>query len=320
MPRRKKKNYRPLTPEQRAERVERDRKRMQAAVDALRSSEGWQRWLAVRKRFRSYSFRNQLLIALQRPDATRVAGFVEWTKIGYSVRKGEGSRPIFIYAPCPPSKKRMRRWREEGADPQTEPRTFFKIVRVYDRAQVHPLPDFPGGPLQLDPPPPEPISGDGLAHLFEPLAALAAEHGYDVRVAEIDGTAEALCEHDQRRITVEPISPERPANRQIARLIHEDAHMLIRAAKEEGDPVLRRGEEEAVVECVAAIVCAGAGLDVTGSSAPYIAGWGEGDDIERYAQLIDRLAWRIEATIDTAARKTRSRGRPRKCELVPAAA
>ena len=53
-------------------------------------------------------------------------------------------------------------------------------------------------------------------------------------------------------------------------------------------------EEEVVVECVAYTVCSTLGLDTAGFSVPYLARWGEGGEIERYAALIDRLARRLE--------------------------
>lgn len=65
---------RPLTDEQRAERRAQDRETAQRAVAELKTSAGWQRWLRVRQSFHFYSLGNQLLIAMQRPDATRVAG------------------------------------------------------------------------------------------------------------------------------------------------------------------------------------------------------------------------------------------------------
>ena len=58
-------------------------------MEQLRSSEGWQQWLAARRHFHADSLANQLLIAMQKPEATRVAGFRAWLKLGYCVRKGE---------------------------------------------------------------------------------------------------------------------------------------------------------------------------------------------------------------------------------------
>ena len=83
------------TKERRPSEADRDRRRaaereqMREAVDALQTSEGWQRWLRVRRHFHRYSLHNQLLIADQCPEATQVAGFRRWLEIGYAVRKGE---------------------------------------------------------------------------------------------------------------------------------------------------------------------------------------------------------------------------------------
>jgi hypothetical protein len=63
-----------LSDEERAERRRADREYARQAVEQLRSSEGWQRWLRTRRHFHAYSFGNQLLIAMARPTATRVAG------------------------------------------------------------------------------------------------------------------------------------------------------------------------------------------------------------------------------------------------------
>jgi hypothetical protein len=105
----------------------------------LRSSEGWQQWLRVRRHFHSYSLHNQLLIAYQRPGATRVVGLRRWLSLGYAVRKGRAGPST--WAPCPPSKKKLRAWREAGANADKRPQTFFCLVKVFDRAQVDPLLD-----------------------------------------------------------------------------------------------------------------------------------------------------------------------------------
>ena len=86
-----------LTDAEREERRRRDRERSRQAVERLRTSEGWQRWLSLRRHFHRYSLGNQLLIALQKPEATRVTGFRTWLKLGYAVRRGE--RAIRIWVP-----------------------------------------------------------------------------------------------------------------------------------------------------------------------------------------------------------------------------
>jgi antirestriction protein ArdC len=282
---------RPLTEAERAEKRAAERQLMAEAIEQLRSSEGWLRWLGVRRHFHHYSLHNQLLIAFQLEGATRVAGFRRWMELGYCVRKGEHA--IRIWAPCPPSKKALRQWKEEGCNPQTEPRTCFRLVAVFDRSQVEPLPDFPGGPVELDPPS-EPIAGDSIAYLFEPLAAFGASIGFPVSVEEIPGAALGYCDPGKGKIGVEAISAGFSANAQVAAAVHELAHALVRCDRREADPDLTYAEEEVVVECVAYTVCSTLGLDTSGAAVPYVTGWSKGEEIERYAALIDRLAARLE--------------------------
>jgi hypothetical protein len=89
-------------------------------------------------------------------------------------------------------------------------------------------------------------------------------------------------------------------------LIHELAHHLIRVEPREEDFKLAYRAEEVVVESVAYSVCAGLGLDTSGDSVPYLVGWGgeeAADQVERYAELIDRLAKRLEDALADAAKE-----------------
>jgi antirestriction protein ArdC len=287
----------PLSDEERADRRAAEREQMRCAVEALCTSEGWQRWLRVRRHFHDYSFANVLLIALQLPEATKVAGFRKWLEIGYCVRKGE--RAIRIWAPCPPSKKAIAEWRKAGAKPEDEPCTFFRLVPVFDASQVAPLPDFPGEPVPLEPPQ-EPISGDRLADRVPALVEFADSLGLEVAMEKIPGTALGYHEPATGRIAVAEVGPEVSANAQVSVLVHEIAHALVRIDHRDDDPKLGYAEEEVVVESVAYCVCASLGLDSGGSAVPYVAGWAEGaggDPIEAYAELIDRLARRIEEVV-----------------------
>jgi antirestriction protein ArdC len=286
-----------MSDSERAERRAAERAQMREAVEALRTSEGWQRWLRVRRHFHSYSFHNQLLISLAMPEATRVAGFRKWLELGYAVRKGE--KAIRIWAPCPPSKKQVERWRSEGAAPDSKPRTYFRLVPVFDASQIAPLSEFPGEPVPLEPPH-EPIAGDRLAAKLGPLVEFADSLELEVAVEQIPGAASGYHEPATGRIVVEDVGPEFSANAQVSVLVHELSHALVRIDHREDDPKLDYAAEEVVVESVAYSVCASLGLDSAGSSVPYVAGWAEraeGDPIEAYAGLIDRLARRIEGVV-----------------------
>jgi hypothetical protein len=293
-----KKNRRRPTEAERAERREAERLLMAEAIEQLRSSEGWRRWLSVRRHFHRYSLHNQFLIARQMPEARKVAGFAAWKKIGYAVRKGE--HRILIWAPCRPSKKRIREWKDAGADPDAEPRTFFRMVGVFDRSEVVPLADFPGGPFDLDSPG-EPIAGSGLAHLFGVLCEFGEGLGSSIRVE--DGRGYGSLDRRSGEIRVNPVTAQFSANAQVAVLIHELCHRLLQVERREDDPVLSYGEEEVVVECAAYTVCGAAGLDTSGSAVPYMTGWSRsGGEVELFAGLIDRLARRLEDVILAAVR------------------
>lgn len=287
---RQRRSRRRLTEAERAEKRAEDRRRMAGAIEELRSGEGWRRWLEVRRHFHTYSWRNQLLIAHQRPGATRVASFGRWLKLGYAVRRGE--RGIRVWKYCDPSKKAVERWRAAGADPETRPEGFFIMVPVFDRAQVEPRPDFDGERVELDPPV-VPVVGDSLADLVDPLVSFAGSIGSQVDFTPIPGSASGSFNIVTGVITVDGASP----NARVKTLLHELSHALVRCDRTADDPDLGYGEEEAVVECVAFGVCAAVGFDTSGYSAPYIAGWGAGGEIERYATLIDRLARRLEGVV-----------------------
>lgn len=99
-------------------------------TDAARKSETFLRWLTTMAQFHNYSWNNQLLIALQRPSATRVAGFHSWKKLGRNVKKGE--KGIAILAPC-----LYRRTVEEEDEPITVKRlSGFRAVFVFDIDQT----------------------------------------------------------------------------------------------------------------------------------------------------------------------------------------
>jgi N-terminal domain of anti-restriction factor ArdC len=270
-------NAKTATPRQRgrlsdAEREQRraaDREFVQQAVDALRSSAGWQRWLQSRRHFHTYSLRNQLLIAVQCPHATHVAGFKAWLLLGYCVRKGE--RALRIWAPCPPSRAKLEAWQRAGADPDERPRTYFKLSPVFDRSQVEPLPP-PAEPVPLDPPGLRDVDGDELAPWKPALEQLAGELGSTVSYEPIPGSASGSYDLETRAIRVDP---GRPTNAQVKTLIHELAHALVRADRQDDDPELDRAAEELVAETVAYSVCASGRIDTGDYSITYLASWAE---------------------------------------------
>lgn len=280
---RRKKAGRKPTEQERAERRAQDRERMDAATRALLDSDGWMRWVTVRSRngLSRYSFGNQLLIAMQCPEATYVAGFKAFLELERCVRKGE--RAIRILAPMTIKTKDAEK--AEGQDGDGR-RVVFRAVPVFDVSQTEVLPDRE--PVALEPPS-EPVDGDSHEGLLKPLEEIAKELGFEVSGRVLDGPAEGWCDEERKEIV---INRAMAANGQVRVLVHEIAHALGIDYEEYG-----RQRAEVLVDTVTFIVCSSVGLDVSGSSVPYVTGWGEAgelDAIRKYAETIDGAARVIE--------------------------
>ncbi|MDQ3691370.1 MAG: ArdC-like ssDNA-binding domain-containing protein [Chloroflexota bacterium] len=269
----------PLSDAERQARRQAERELLTAAVAQLKTSEGWLGWLKVRKAFHSYSMNNQLLIALQNPQATRVAGFQKWIRLGRCVRKGE--KAIRIFAPVPPNKQKLDEWRAAGADPKQRPRTLFKLTSVFDIAQVDALPD-PAVLVELDPPFDFDVAGEDLAWLLTPegpLHGLADDLGVRLVLEAREGERGAHGWYRPKDKTL-CVYTDAPANSQAATAVHEFAHALVRLDRQDGDPELDYAREELVVESVAYSVLAALGVDAATSSIPYLASWSQSAPIE----------------------------------------
>ena len=251
---------------------------VEASCRQLLSSEGWRRFAETRAAFHRYSFGNCALIAYQMPQATQVAGFKTWQQLGRQVRKGE--RSIRILAPMAVKE------RDEHGTETGDTFTLFRAVLVFDVSQTdgEPLPQAPR----------EPITGDSHAGYIERLEQYARALGYSVEREELE-SAGGYCDPKNRRIVVS--ANLSAANAVVRVLVHELSHALGVGYAEYGREVA-----EVIVETATVIVCGSIGLDTSGESIPYIAGWGEQDldAIKRHAAKVDEIARELETACEVA--------------------
>jgi len=227
------------------------------AIDKVRASKIFTDYLNSQARFHKYSWNNSMLIAMQCPDATQVAGYRTWIKLNRQVRKGEHG--IMIIAPCPFSK--------ENDNGDTENGVFFRAVHVFDIGQTDGQ-DLPA----VDLPTIEHIADDLLAQ----LVSVANHRGIRVNFSHLSGGLFGVSKGG----TVD-VNNSHPTGQQAKTLAHELAHEALHKTNR---GALTRSMAELEAESVAYVVCAHCGLDVEIRASHYIALW-DGDSKALRASL-----------------------------------
>jgi len=257
-----------------------------SSVESLTSGDDWARMLEVASRFHRYSAGNVFLIAVQRPDATRVAGYRTWQSLGRQVRKGEHG--IRILAPCRYVSAVVTE--DDGSEHKTYGVRGFTTTSVFDVSQTEgeELPDV--GPTLLE--------GEGVAGLWDGLAAQVAALGYNLERGDCFG-ANGRTDHGARTVTVRDDVSDAQATKTLA---HELAHVILHPCTTAYFQC--RGRSEVEAESVAFLVCRAAGLDTDGYTFPYVAGWanGETDVVRETADKVLSTARAILAALETEER------------------
>jgi len=251
-------------------------KLVDAGMDRLMQDPAeWAKWAQTLSRFTKYSPGNALLIMMQRPDASYVAGYRTWQGLGRQVEKGQ--KGITILAPM--SRKVTDEERQQ--DPDAERKLFgFKAISVFDISQTT------GAPLQV--PRPEPLSGDRMKAALTQLIPVV---GHPVTFGE---TGEAFGVWNPREGTI-TIREDAPVDHQFKTLIHEWSHSL--GVKTPEDATYRhRGVEEIIAETTAYVVAGSLGLDTSEYSRGYVAGWAKGET-KVVAQAVHDIGRRVHAII-----------------------
>jgi antirestriction protein ArdC len=217
-----------------------------SALEAGRS-EALTQYLAAIARFHKYSMHNVMLIALQKPDATHVAGFHRWRKLGRHVRRGE--KGIAIFAPI------LRRKKEPGDDTQDrveEALLGYRTCAVFDVSQTEGRPLASIGRVQ----------GDARQY-GEKLVAYTLSLGIRLEYSRSIAPARGISEGG--KIT---LLPELDPAEHAAVLAHELAHEILHHQPRRAATTKTVRETEA--EAVAHVVCQAIGLETGTASADYI--------------------------------------------------
>jgi hypothetical protein len=267
-------------------------------LNALLTEEGVRAWLKARKTFHKYSWRNQLMIAMQRPDTKRVAGYHAWRK-NWNRQVQKGSHAIWIFGP-----NRVTVEDEKTGEKATAMRGIVpvKVFAVEDTepiegAEVIPL-NPPQGELSIDDP-------EELDEVFDRLRGRLFSQGYDVILtADLPDSTGGYHDREQRVIA---INSNWDILRRLRALVHESCHK----ADHELDTAEDYAHNEVVVDAATYIVLDGLGIANT-ESLSYIASWGDltaAEQVKARLERIDRIASRIESALASDREEEHGEGR-----------
>ena len=280
--------------------------RMREIVDSIENgikelfeSDKYQQYLSTMSRFHRYSVNNTMLIYMQRPDATHVAGFNKWRdQFGRNVLKGE--KGIRIIAPTPYKKK----VEEIKTDPETNAPVLdadgkaiieekeiripmFKVVSVFDVSQTagKPLPQ-----LAAD------LSGNVQQYeVFMEALRRASPVPMEIKpvARDTDGFFSIKAQSITIRAGMSEVQTVCAAVHEIAHAkLHDYEHMTELA--DDGETILVPGEksrntEEVEAESISYAVCQYYGIETGENSFGYIATWSKGKELKELRASLETI-------------------------------
>jgi len=265
--------------------------RLEQGVKDIFTSEMYTTYLRTMAKFHNYSFNNTLLIAMQRPDATLVAGFNAWkNKFNRYVKKGEKGIQIIAPAPIKEVEEREKIDKDTGlavlnenGEPEMERVEYvvprFRVTTVFDVSQTdgEPIPSLEVNELTA--------SVKDYALL---TAAIEQVSPVPMRFDEIEGEAKGYYSDADKEICIQTGMGE---SQTIKTMIHEVAHAMLHNS----DFMKRNGEEkdqltkETEAESIAFTVCSALGIDTSDYSFPYVASWASGKELKELKDSMDTI-------------------------------
>ena len=282
-----------LTSEKPAEKLKEITDRLEQGIAELFDSERYKEYLKVMSKFHNYSFRNTVLIAMQKPDASLVAGFSAW-KNNFERNVMKGQKGIKIIAPSPYKiKQEMQKIDPHtqkpiiGKDgkPVTEEKEVtipaYKVVSVFDVSQTEgkELPD-----IAVDE-----LTGD-VDRYKDFFAALEKTSPVPIAFENIEGGSHGYYHLEDKRIAInEGMSELQTLKTAIHEIAHAKLHDVDLNAPPEQQNRVDRHTCEVEAESVAYTVCQHFGLDTSDYSFGYVAGWSSGKEMTELKASLETI-------------------------------
>lgn len=262
---------------QQQQKIKEATEQLEAGIKDFFSSGNFQEYLNVMSRFHTYSYSNSVMIAMQKPDATLLAGYSGWQKkFERHVKPGEHGIKIFAPAPVKVQIEREKKdpdtdlpELDENGDPVMETVEIktpkFKVVTVFDVSQTDgkPLPD-----LGIDE-----LTGN-VENFDQFFDALARTSTVPISFEEMDGDTNGFFSLSEKRIAIrEGMSEAQTIKTAIHELAHSRLHDFDRTAPIDMEKRKDRNTKEVEAESIAYVVCQHFDIDTSDYSFGYVATW-----------------------------------------------
>lgn len=324
-----------IEPEVKERKIDEILKRLKEGVDSIHQSAVFREFLLTMSKFHAYSIGNQILIMLQRPTATRVAGVKTWNELGRYVRRGE--KGIAILAPCLPPKpeevwvRDKAHWVIRRVPPELRD---YGIFSTRNEAGILVMPpvlverfrtkgEAEGRLREWGAESAEPVMAPQyfkVVYVFDvaqtegkPLPEIAAPVLTGAFSEDFYNKLLKLAEKQSLTVSFEPrpeqdpeikgmlfgktiwVRPEEAEAQRLKTLGHELAHYFT-----ERIFFIPRADAEVIAESVAFVVCAHFGFDTGVRSFPYVAVWAkEKKVLEQNLASIRGISGRIITEVES---------------------
>lgn len=266
--------------------------KLEQGLSELFESEKYKNYLNTMSKFHNYSINNTLLIAMQKPDATLVAGYQAWQK-NFERHVNKGEKGIRILAPAPYKIKEERdkldpitgeMLLDKDGLPQKEEVEVtipvFRAVSVFDVSQTDgkPIPELETKELLA--------SVEGYEDFMQALSQVSP---VPIAFEDIPGDARGYFSIEDKKIVIQ----EGMSQSQTMKTgIHEIAHSKLhdRDLNNSLDTVMKdRNTKEVEAESIAYTVCQHFGIDTSEYSFSYVAGWSSGKEAPELKSSLDTI-------------------------------
>ena len=263
--------------------------KLEKGVKEVFTTDGYKNYLNFCAKLPRYSVNNQILIMLQRPDATMCQSFGNWKEMNRFVRKGE--KGIRILAPAPYKMQKEQDKTDAAGKPildkdgepvkETVEITVnaFKPVSTFDISQTEGDPVPTVGIAELT------GSVEGYEALLEAIREVVP---VPITFENIDSGAKGYYHLEEDRIVIQEGMSEAQT---VKTLLHEASHQALhsREAQKAGGEVKSKNQKETEAESVAYVVCQHYGIDTSDYSFAYVATWSADKEVPELKASLDTI-------------------------------